>query len=139
MELIGFLFLATLLSTSHAADVLNQIRLIRPRFGSGGEGLDCLSWRLAVETNNLQGWKLVPQSCEDYVGNYMLGQQYRHDCEVVADAAIEYAKTVEVAGDGKDLWVFDIDETSLSNIPYYARSDVQFGLLFYTFSLHFTS
>ncbi|XP_057773382.1 acid phosphatase 1-like [Salvia miltiorrhiza] len=135
MELKRFLFLATLLyiSTSHAA-VINQIQLLRPRSGSGGrrvEGLDCLSWRLAVEANNLQGWKLVPQSCEDYVGNYMLGRQYRHDIEVVADAAIDYAKTLEAAADGKDLWVFDIDETTLSNLPYYARSDVQFGAIAY--------
>ncbi|XP_047962101.1 acid phosphatase 1-like [Salvia hispanica] len=133
MELIiGFLHIAiaiTLLTTSQAAEP-SQIRLLRPRFGSGGrrvEGLDCLSWRLAVETNNLRSWKVVPQSCEDYVGNYMLGRQYRRDIEVVAEAAVEYAKSVQVAGDGKDLWVFDIDETSLSNLPYYARSDVQFG------------
>ncbi|KAH6758839.1 hypothetical protein C2S51_019074 [Perilla frutescens var. frutescens] len=136
MEVLGFLFLATLLSTSHAEpqDVVNPIRQLRPRSGSGGrrvEGLDCLSWRLAVETNNLQGWKLVPQSCEEYVGNYMLGKQYRHDCEVVADSAIEYAKGFELAGDGKDVWVFDIDETTLSNLPYYARSDVQFGAIAY--------
>ncbi|KAI3455503.1 hypothetical protein Pfo_012166 [Paulownia fortunei] len=135
MGLSIFLFLATLLSTSHAkSNVVNPIQLLRPRSGTGGhrvEGLDCLSWRLAVETNNLQGWKLVPESCEDYIGNYMLGQQYRHDCEVVADAAIEYAKSLKLAGDGKDVWVFDIDETTLSNMPYYARSDVQFGAIPY--------
>ncbi|KAG6395763.1 hypothetical protein SASPL_141887 [Salvia splendens] len=135
MELIiGFLYIAlTLLTTSQAAEP-SQIRLLRPRFGSGGrrvEGLDCLSWRLAVETNNLRSWKVVPQSCEDYVGNYMLCRQYRRDIEVVAEAAVEYAKSIQGAGDGKDLWVFDIDETSLSNLPYYARSDVQFGAIAY--------
>ncbi|KAI3455502.1 hypothetical protein Pfo_012165 [Paulownia fortunei] len=95
----------TLLSISHAKS---------DRSGTCGycvEGLDCLSWRLAVEANNLQGWKLVPESC------------YNHDCELVADAAIEYAQRVKLAGDGKDVWVFDIDETTLSNIPYYNRSD----------------
>ncbi|PIM98198.1 Acid phosphatase [Handroanthus impetiginosus] len=61
----------------------------------------------------------------------MLGKQYRHDCEVVADAAIEYAKSLKLAGDGKDIWVFDIDETTLSNLPYYARADVQFGAIAY--------
>lgn len=126
-------FLAILLSTSLAAanaHVTDPIRLLRPRSGSGGrrvEGLDCLSWRLAVETNNLRGWKVVPQSCEDYVGNYMLGEQYLRDCGAVADIAVDYSNTLKVAGDGKDLWVFDIDETALSNLPYYARSDVQFG------------
>ncbi|KAL0319319.1 UNVERIFIED_CONTAM: Acid phosphatase 1 [Sesamum angustifolium] len=134
MGLAIFLILATLISTSHAkSDAFNPIHLLRPRSGSGGhrvKGLDCLSWRLAVETNNLQHWSL-PESCENYVGNYMLGEQYRHDCDVVADAAIEYAKSLKLGGDGKDVWVFDIDETSLSNLPYYARSDVQFGALPY--------
>ncbi|KAK4427274.1 Acid phosphatase 1 [Sesamum alatum] len=135
MGLAIFLILATLISTSDAeSDAFNPIHLLRPRSGSGGhrvEGLDCLSWRLAVETNNLQSWKAVPESCENYVGNYMLGKQYRHDCDVVADAAIEYAKSLKLGGDGKDVWVFDIDETTLSNLPYYARTDVQFGALPY--------
>ncbi|KAL1551598.1 acid phosphatase 1-like [Salvia divinorum] len=130
------LFLATLFLSSHAQSdvVVNPIRQLRPLSGAGGhhiKGVSCLSWRLAVETNNLQGWKLVPQSCERYVGHYMLGDQYRLDCETVADAAIEYAKTVKPAADGKDVWVFDIDETTLSNLPYYARSDVQFGAIAY--------
>ncbi|KAL8466039.1 hypothetical protein ACS0TY_035235 [Phlomoides rotata] len=130
-----FLFIAIILSTSNAEfDVVNPIRQLRPRSGAGGhrvKGLNCFSWRLAVETNNLQAWKLVPASCETYVGNYMLGQQYRNDCDQVADIAIEYAKSVKPAGDGKDVWVFDIDETTLSNIPYYARNDVQFGAIKY--------
>ncbi|KAK4427273.1 Acid phosphatase 1 [Sesamum alatum] len=131
MGLAIFLILATLVSTSHAeSDVFNPIHLLRPRSGSDGlrmEELDCQSWQLAVETNNLRPWKLVPASCEEYVGHYMLGQQYRNDCDLVADIAIEYAKSLKLAGDGKDIWVFDVDETSLSNLPYYARSDVQFG------------
>ncbi|WMV35055.1 hypothetical protein MTR67_028440 [Solanum verrucosum] len=92
--------------------------------------LDCLSWRLAVETNNLQNWKLVPKECENYVGQYMLGKlQYRRDCEYVAKQAIEYAKGLKLNRDGKDVWVFDVDDTTLSNLPYYARSDVRFGTI----------
>ncbi|CAL5396814.1 unnamed protein product [Camellia sinensis] len=34
--------------------------------------------------------------------------------------ALEYAKSVELGEDAKDVWVFDIDETLLSNVPYYA-------------------
>ncbi|XP_057773381.1 acid phosphatase 1-like [Salvia miltiorrhiza] len=136
MGLQIFLFLATLLFLSHAQSdvVVSSILQLRPPSGTGGhrvDGVNCMSWRLAVETNNLQGWKLVPMSCETYVGNYMLGMQYRLDCEAVADAAIEYAKTVKPAADGKDVWVFDIDETTLSNLPYYARSDVLFGAIAY--------
>uniref|UniRef100_A0A1S4AWL5 Acid phosphatase 1-like n=1 Tax=Nicotiana tabacum TaxID=4097 RepID=A0A1S4AWL5_TOBAC len=84
------------------------------------------SWRLGVETNKLRDWKMVPGACENYVGYYMVGQHYRHDCEAVADAAIKYATGLKLGGDGKDVWVFDIDETTLSNLPYYARSDVAF-------------
>lgn len=133
LSIYPILLLATvLILSSHAQSdvVFTPLLQLRPRSGSGGhrvKGLNCLSWRLAVETNNLQAWSLVPQSCESYVGHYMLGDQYRSDCEAVADAAVEYATAVKPAGDGKDVWVFDIDETTLSNVPYYARSDVQFG------------
>ncbi|KAL7193746.1 hypothetical protein ACSBR2_025380 [Camellia fascicularis] len=40
--------------------------------------------------------------------------------------ALEYAKSIELGEDAKDVWVFDIDETLLSNLPYYA--DHGFGL-----------
>ncbi|KAI4330655.1 hypothetical protein MLD38_028923 [Melastoma candidum] len=101
------------------------IHLLRPQTGSSDgpnvHGLSCLSWRLAVETDNIRDWDTVPMECEAYVGNYMLGHQYRKDSAAVADEAIAYAKGLEVGRDGKDVWVFDIDETSLSNLPYYAK------------------
>ncbi|KAJ6914008.1 HAD superfamily [Populus alba x Populus x berolinensis] len=50
----------------------------------------------------------------------MTGDGYRSDSEVAASYALGFAKTVEIAGDGKDAWVFDVDETLLSNLPYYA-------------------
>lgn len=50
----------------------------------------------------------------------MTGDRYLSDSEVVADDSLAYAKTVNMSGDGKDAWVFDIDETLLSNVPYYA-------------------
>ena len=45
----------------------------------------------------------------------------------MAYVAFQYAKSLNLIGDGKDIWVFDIDETTLSNVPYYARPDVAFG------------
>ncbi|XP_009776612.1 acid phosphatase 1-like [Nicotiana tabacum] len=132
---ISTIVAVTVASTFNNVEVISQvveIHRLRPQTGSAGyrvPQLDCLSWRLAVETNNLQNWKLVPISCENYIGHYMLGKQYRHDCEAVANAAIEYAKSLKLSGDGKDVWVFDIDETTLSNLPYYARSDVAFGAI----------
>lgn len=55
-----------------------------------------------------------------------MGKKYRFDLEMVAREASAYARSVEVAGDGKDAWVFDVDETLLSNLPYY--QDHGFGL-----------
>jgi predicted secreted acid phosphatase len=34
---------------------------------------------------------------------------------------IAYAEGLKLASNGKEVWVFDIDETSLSNLPYYAK------------------
>ncbi|MCL7041301.1 hypothetical protein MKW94_027329 [Papaver nudicaule] len=50
----------------------------------------------------------------------MLGQYYRRDFRFVTLEAEEYAKSINLTGDGKDIWVFDIDETTLSGLPYYA-------------------
>ncbi|XP_074285677.1 acid phosphatase 1-like [Silene latifolia] len=100
-----------------------------PRSGSGGhpiQGLDCLSWRFAVETNNVRDWKTIPMNCENYVGHYMLGAQYKEDCSIVTTSAINYVNSLNISK-GKDIWVFDIDETALSNLPYYASPNVEFG------------
>ncbi|RDX68281.1 Acid phosphatase 1, partial [Mucuna pruriens] len=85
----------------------------------------CDSWRLAVETNNAGAWVHVPPACSGFVADYMTGGRYQRDCEVVANLSSAYAKSVKLVGDGRDTWVFDIDETLLSNIPYY--QDIGFG------------
>ncbi|GMY34384.1 acid phosphatase 1-like [Fagus crenata] len=123
MRTLPFLYLATILETTQL--IPNNLHLLRPHSGIAGhhlEGVNCLSWRLAIETDNIQDWDVVPSECENYIGNYMLGQQYRDDCQFVADAAYDYAKNLTLAGDGMDIWVFDIDETTLSNLPYYAEN-----------------
>lgn len=102
------------------------IHALRPLLGSGGQlgrraGVPCDSWLLGVEAHNVRNWKTIPANCEDYVGHYMLGGHYRRDSKVVVDEAISYAEGLTLAGNGKELWVFDIDETSLSNLPYYAK------------------
>ncbi|XP_071734342.1 acid phosphatase 1-like [Rutidosis leptorrhynchoides] len=88
--------------------------------------IKCLSWRVAVEANNLGPWKTVPYECADYVKDYMLGRPYNLDLELVSNEAGNYAKSLELRDDGMDAWVFDIDETLISNLPYY--SDHGFGL-----------
>ncbi|KNA17844.1 hypothetical protein SOVF_076630 [Spinacia oleracea] len=102
-----------------------------PDGGRGGADpeeviLQCTSWRFAVEANNMNSWKTIPQECADYVKNYMLGKGYLLDLERVSNEASVFAKSVHFEGDSKDAWVFDVDETLLSNLPYYA--DHAFGL-----------
>lgn len=84
-------------------------------------GLRCVSWRVAVEANNLKPWKMIPEDCVEYVKEYMLGRLYEIDVETVSNEAVEFAMSIELNEDGMDAWVFDIDETLLSNLPYYAQ------------------
>ncbi|KAL5225100.1 hypothetical protein ABZP36_011739 [Zizania latifolia] len=81
----------------------------------------CASWRLAAEADNLAPWKAVPEECVGYVREYVTGVAYRSDLEVVAREASAYARAARVGDDGRDVWVFDVDETLLSNLPYYAE------------------
>ncbi|AEE85608.1 acid phosphatase-like protein [Arabidopsis thaliana] len=79
----------------------------------------CDSWRLAAETNNVGTWDLIPSICVDSVAEYLNGDQFLSDYSVIVDYALAFAKSVEISGDGKDVWIFDIDETLLTNIDYY--------------------
>ncbi|XP_076915027.1 acid phosphatase 1-like [Bidens hawaiensis] len=81
----------------------------------------CSSWRVAVEENKLSPFKTVPTECADYVKEYMSGRDYEIDLEIVSNEAEEFAKSVELKGDGMDAWVFDVDETLLSNLGYYSQ------------------
>lgn len=131
MEATLSFFFATilLLSTSHASPSFpfqNQDSAATSASHHRHQ-ISCPSWRLAVETNNILKWTLVPEACEDYVANYMLGSRYREDCFAVTSIALEYAKNITLGKDGKDIWVFDMDETALSEIDYYSQPDVSFG------------
>lgn len=117
-----FVSVAAILSISLQVSGLQILNLLRqPIIGRESfPGFSCLSWRLAVETNNIRDWTTVPKICQGYVGDYMQGTQYREDSRTVTDQASRYAESLELAGDGKDVWIFDIDDTSLSNLPFYA-------------------
>lgn len=80
----------------------------------------CASWRMAGEANNLAPWAAVPEDCVPHVRAYLTGPAYRSDLDLVAREASAYARAAPRAGDA-DAWVFDIDETLLSNLPYYAQ------------------
>ncbi|MCE3049596.1 hypothetical protein HAX54_045356 [Datura stramonium] len=104
-------------STPHLS--LHVCWLPRPTIGLVRAGAS--PWR--PTTSGTGNWCLVPAKTMLVTTCW---QQYRHDCEAVANAAIEYAKGLKLGGDGKDV-AFDIDDHTLSNLPYYARSDVAFG------------
>ncbi|CAA7398258.1 unnamed protein product [Spirodela intermedia] len=85
----------------------------------GGDGVGCLSWRVAVETGNLRGWRTVPRRCVRYVERYMVGGEYQRELEAVVEQIYRYMEGVVVSGDDRDAWVLDVDDTCLSNLRYY--------------------
>ncbi|GMN50659.1 hypothetical protein TIFTF001_019817 [Ficus carica] len=100
---------------------------------SDEDSIYCDSWRFSVETNDAGFWSTIPKRCKNYVENYVTGDRYRSDSDFVAGDSITFARTVRMNGDGKDAWVFDIDETLLSNLPYYEAHG--FGLEIFNESL----
>ncbi|KAK2985218.1 hypothetical protein RJ640_010507 [Escallonia rubra] len=82
----------------------------------------CESWRMNVELNNIQGFEVVPQECVGYIGKYMTGTQYKVDSQGTIDECTVYLSTsCNLKKDGKDAWIFDIDDTLLSIVPYYKK------------------
>jgi hypothetical protein len=75
-----------------------------------------------VEAGNAKGWRAVPAQCVGYVRVYMAWGQYHRDVGAVAELAAAGA-------DGLiDAWVLDVDDTCLSNQPYYQVK--QFGYVY---------
>ena len=74
--------------------------------GPGGHYIpevSCASWRLGVEAHSIINWKTIPLDCEKYIGNYILGDQYRADSKSVNREGYFYAKTLNINGDDKDI------------------------------------
>nr|AFJ66209.1 hypothetical protein 34G24.7 [Capsella rubella] len=124
------LVLVSVFSSAFAEDSIlkypSEIENMHKRAADEDVDLHCTTWRFAAEMNNLAPWKTIPVECADYVKNYVMGKGYATDLERVSEEAFIFASSVEFSGDGKDIWVFDIDETLLSNLPYYI--DHGFGL-----------
>jgi hypothetical protein len=74
----------------------------------GDDPYYCLSWRVMVEAGNAKGWRAVPAQCVGYVRVYMAWGQYHRDVGAVAE--------------------LDVDDTCLSNQPYYQVK--QFGYVY---------
>jgi hypothetical protein len=77
---------------------------------------------MAGEANNLAPWTALPEECAPHVRRYLTGPAYRSDLDLVAREASAYARAAaaDTAG-AAHAWVFDVDETLLSNLPYYAQ------------------
>ncbi|XP_077252778.1 acid phosphatase 1-like [Tasmannia lanceolata] len=122
--LLGILSLLTGLGVGDWS-ILNQIK-----GKNGGVGISlknyCESWRINVELNNIRDFDVVPGECTQYIGKYMTSTQYKVDSErAIEECTLYLGTSFRLAGDGKDAWIFDIDDTLLSTTPYYKKH--QFG------------
>ncbi|WP_369293083.1 HAD family acid phosphatase, partial [Klebsiella variicola] len=78
----------------------------------------CESWRINVELNNIRGYEVVPRECINYIGKYMKSTQYNLDsARAIEEAALYVSTCCHLHGDGRDAWIFDIDDTLLSTLP----------------------
>ncbi|XP_077210786.1 HAD superfamily, subfamily IIIB acid phosphatase [Tasmannia lanceolata] len=100
-----------------------HIALSSDRNFRSDEDLFCESWKFSVEANDAGIWTQIPERCIGYVQDYVTGDRYASDSDFVAGYSYEFGRSVNISGDGKDAWIFDIDETLLSNLPYYAAHE----------------
>lgn len=134
MAFLRSFFLFCLISVAFAHEALDSHLLPRPlilefpgivenqlKELDGETKLRCDSWRFNVEANNLNPWRTIPKNCTEYVKQYTTGRAYQLDMEILSKEAVAFAKSVKLVGDGRDVWIFDIDETLLSNLPYYTE------------------
>ncbi|KAJ1409476.1 Vegetative storage protein/acid phosphatase [Sesbania bispinosa] len=83
----------------------------------------CESWRMNVELHNIRDFEVVPEECTEYIGKYVKSSQYKVDSERTTEECLVYLSTsCNLKKDGKDAWVFDIDDTLLSTIPFYKNN-----------------
>ncbi|VAI77469.1 unnamed protein product [Triticum turgidum subsp. durum] len=118
---------AVVVAVAGAEPVLRQVTDVPTAVSWGvsdADALFCDSWRLSVETANAGPWRTVPARCGASVRAYMEGERYASDSAVAAAESLAFAAQALASGEGGAMpaWVFDVDETLLSNAPYYAVS-----------------
>ncbi|XVF72070.1 hypothetical protein PTKIN_Ptkin12aG0091800 [Pterospermum kingtungense] len=80
----------------------------------------CESWRINVELNNISEFEVVPQECVDYIKKYMTSSQYKANSErAIEEVSLYLGSCCSLKGDGKEAWIFDVDGTLISTIPYF--------------------
>ncbi|XP_010522559.1 PREDICTED: acid phosphatase 1-like [Tarenaya hassleriana] len=109
-------------------NILNQLRLTSTQNdGVSASNLKgyCEGWRANVEVHNVRDFKVVPQECVAHVRKYMTSSQYEDDVERAVNEVILYVGSSccgKKQCDGMDAWIFDIDDTLLSTIPYHKKN-----------------
>lgn len=115
---LSVLLLLVLAAVSSAAAADEVIRMYPKQHIVRPEGdTKCESWKFAVEVNAAGSWNSVPRPCIKFVREYFNTDRYLADSSAVEKYSVNFASSVNV--NGKDAWVFDVDETLLSNLPYY--------------------
>ncbi|BAT98460.1 hypothetical protein LR48_Vigan406s021500 [Vigna angularis] len=87
--------------------------------GASHDDVRCASWRLAVESLNIQSFETIPEECVAYIANYIEGGQYQSDSKTANQQVFFYARELQVQDN--DVVIFNVDGTALSNIPYYSQ------------------
>lgn len=96
----------------------------------------CESWRMNVEINNIRGFDVVPQECVSYIKKYMTSSQYSADSRrALEEATVYLSSCCSLQGDGKDAWIFDLDDTLLSTIPYFKKHSFGYAYLLFFVSI----
>lgn len=126
VKMAQFLALSLIISTLFIGLVSAEWNILNQRWGKRvvKDNLKnyCESWRINVELNNIRGFSVVPQECVEHVKKYMTSSQYKADSvRAVEEIRLYLSGCCTLKGDGKDSWIFDIDETLLSTIPYYKK------------------
>lgn len=82
----------------------------------------CESWRMNVELHNIREFEVVPEECTEYVKKYVTSTQYHVDSELAMEECTVYLSTsCDLKKDCRDAWIFDIDDTLLSTVPYFKK------------------
>ncbi|XP_004141163.1 acid phosphatase 1 [Cucumis sativus] len=119
-SILSFLLLLPLTAAVSSTQVIKMY----PKQHVVGAEPKCESWKFSIEVNNAGSWKSIPPTCIDFVKDYFNSGRYLADSRSVAAFSLNFARSVKVS-EG-DAWIFDVDETLLSNLPFY--KDHEFGL-----------
>lgn len=83
----------------------------------------CESWRMNVELHNIRDFEVVPEECTYYIGKYVRSIQYQVDSERTTEECLVYLSTTcNLKKDARNAWIFDIDDTLLSPVPFFKNN-----------------